>query len=82
VIDKDSSLPLFFRYLPGNIVDVSALNATMEELKKKRINLSGKEAYAHIILDPERKGRETRDLLLIPYSAHVEKIITKFKFNL
>jgi transposase len=134
VVDKNSSLPLYFRYLPGNIVDVSSLNTTVEELKmfgikssfvlidagffsednikelyteeidfltrlpssrklyknlirqevpnietlknavrygkrglfikQKKIELFGKEAYAHIILDPERKGRETRKLLI------------------
>jgi transposase len=134
VVDKDSLLPIFFRYLPGNIVDVSSLNVTIEELrrfgvknnfvlmdagffceenikslyenkinflirlpamrvlykdlikkeigniekfknavrygkrvlfiKKKRIKLFGKDAYAYIILDPERKGRETKRFLL------------------
>jgi len=134
VVDKKSSLPLFFRYLPGNIVDVSSLNVTVEELKKfgvensfvlidsgffsednvkglysekidfltrlpssrkiykdlvrqevgnlesfnnavrygeralfikqKKIDLFEKNAYAFIILDPERKGRETRKYLL------------------
>ncbi len=134
VIDRSSSLPLYFRYLPGNVVDVSSLNVTVEELKKfgvrssfalidagffsednikrlfaekidfltrlpsnrtvyselvnqempdiesfknavrygervlfvkqKRVNLFGNEAYAYIILDPERKGRETKKLLI------------------
>lgn len=134
VIDKKSSLPLYFRYLPGNIVDVSSLNTTIEELKKydikssfalvdagfysednikelyteeidfltrlpskrtlykdlvreavpdietfknavkygnrilfvkqKKVNLFGNEGYAHIVLDPERKGRETKKLLI------------------
>ncbi len=134
VIDKKSSLPLYFRYLPGNIVDVSSLNTTIEELKKydikssfalvdagffsednikelytetidfltrlpskrilykdlvkeavpdietfknavkygnrilfvkqKKVNLFGNEGYAHIVLDPERKGRETKKLLM------------------
>jgi transposase len=134
VIDKDTSLPLFFRYVPGNIVDVSSLNVTVEELdkigikhsfvlidagffsednikelyrnkidfltrlpsmrtlfkelikketrtlerfehavrygkralfvKQKNITLYGKQAYAYIVLDPERKGRETRKLIL------------------
>jgi transposase len=134
VIDRGSSLPLYFRYLPGNVVDVSSLNVTVEELRKfgirssfalidagffsedniarlfaekidfltrlpsnrtlyselveqempdielfknavrygervlfikqKRVNLFGNEAYAHIILDPERKGRETKKLLI------------------
>lgn len=134
VVEKESSMPLFFRYLPGNIVDVSALDKTLKELQKygikesfvyldggffsednirdmysgnvnfltrlpsnrclykdlirseardlenasniamygkrglfikqKKINLFGKEAYAHIVLDPERKGRETKKLLI------------------
>lgn len=134
VIDKKTSLPLYFRYLPGNIVDVSALTTTIEELKKydikssfalvdagfysednikelnsgvidfltrlpartklykdlikeampdiesfknavkygdrilfvkqKKVDLFGKEGYAHIVLDPERKGRETKKLLI------------------
>jgi transposase len=134
IIDKDSSLPLFFRYLPGNVVDVSSLKITIEELKKygikncfilvdggffskenieelyrakmlfltrlpssrklykklireesnglekfrnavkygkrvlfvkqKTVPLFGKEVYAHIILDPERKGREVKKFLL------------------
>jgi len=34
VVDKKTSLPLFFRYLPGNIVDVSCIRVTIEELKK------------------------------------------------
>jgi len=34
VVDRSSSLPLYFRYLPGNIVDVSSLTITIEELKK------------------------------------------------
>jgi len=29
-----TSLPLFFRYMAGNIVDVSSLRTTVEELKK------------------------------------------------
>jgi transposase len=134
VIDKKSSLPLYFRYLPGNIVDVSSLTTTIEELKKydikssfalvdagfysednikklytdkidfltrlpakrtlykdlikeampdieafknavkygdrilfvkqKKVDLFGNEGYAHIVLDPERKGRETKKLLI------------------
>lgn len=134
VIDKKTSLPLYFRYLPGNIVDVSSLRTTIEELNKydinssfalldagfystdnikelnlgkidfltrlpsktklykdlikeimpdietfknavkygdrilfiqqKKVDLFGKEGYAHIVLDPERKGRETKKLLI------------------
>lgn len=128
VVDKESSDPLYFRVLPGNIVDVSTLKNTIMELKKydvknsfiymdagffsednvkemyeneinfltrlpaeriiykqlireeaknlearinltrygkralfikqKEIELFGKKAYAHIVLDPQRKGRE------------------------
>lgn len=133
-VDKDTHAPLFFRILPGNIVDVSVLQNTLEELKKygvkenfvcldagffsednildfyerhinfltrlpssriiykqlieeeipkiesaknivrygkrglfikqKEIELFGKKAFAHIVLDPQRKGRETSRLIL------------------
>lgn len=133
VVDKESSMPLFFRSLPGNIVDVSALRATMDELrqfgvkesyayldagffsednikgmyqhhvqfltrlpsirqlykgligsevdgleavrnvvrygervlfvKEKKVDLFGNEAFAYVVLDPERKGREIRKLM-------------------
>lgn len=134
VVDKKNSMPLFFRYFSGNIVDVSTLKNTINELQKfgikenyvymdagffsednilelydqkidfltrlpsmrtsykdlinsevkniekyenvvrygkralfikqKKINLFGKEAFAYIVLDPERKGRETKNFLL------------------
>ena len=134
VVDKKNSMPLFFRYFSGNIVDVSTLKNTIKELQKfgirenyvymdagffsednikelyeqkinfltrlpslrtiykeliiseaknieryenavrygrralfirqKKINLFGKDAFAYVILDPERKGRETKNFLL------------------
>lgn len=134
VVDKQSSMPLFFRYMPGNIADVSTLKPTIEELKqlgikdncfifdagffsegnikslqgegihflvrlpslrklhkelirnectdiediqyavrygkrvlfvkKLKVTLFGKETFAYIVLDPERKGRETKKMLL------------------
>lgn len=134
VVDKKNSMPLFFRYFSGNIVDVSTLKNTIKELQKfgikenyvymdagffsednilelyeqkinfltrlpslrtvykeliisegkniekyenavqygrralfikqKKINLFGKDAFAYIVLDPERKGRETKNFLL------------------
>ena len=134
VVDKKSSMPLFFRYFSGNIVDVSTLKNTINELQKfgikenyvyldagffseenilelygqeinfltrlpsirtihkeliiseaknieryenitkygkrglfikqKKINLFGKDAFAYIVLDPERKGRETKNFIL------------------
>lgn len=134
VVDKETNSPLFFRLLPGNMIDLSALTNTLEELKRygikesflyvdagffsednikemyannvnfltrlpslriiykelikcetddlesvkyavkygkramfvkqKEIELFGKKAYAHIVLDPERKGREVKKFLL------------------
>jgi len=134
VVDKKDSMPLFFRYFSGNIVDVSTLKNTINELKKfgikenyvymdagffseenilelyeqhinfltrlpsmritykdlilseaknlekyenvvrygkralfikqKKITLFGKDAFAYLVLDPERKGRETKNFLL------------------
>lgn len=34
VVDKEKSLPLFFRYFSGNIVDVSTLERTIAQLQK------------------------------------------------
>lgn len=134
IVDKESTRPLFFRALPGNILDVSTINNTLDELKRygvnesfvyldagffsednvqelydkniqfltrlpslrilykqliaeelhdiesishavrygkrglfvkqKQIDLFGRKAWAHIVLDPERKGRETKNFLL------------------
>lgn len=134
VVDKKNSMPLFFRYFSGNIVDVSTLKNTIKELQKygikenyvymdagffsednilalyeqkinfltrlpsirtiykeliisevkniekyenavqygkralfikqKKITLFGKDAFAYVVLDPERKGRETKNFLL------------------
>lgn len=134
VVDKESSLPLFFRYIPGSIADVSTMKPTIEELNALGINgacfifdagffsegnirslqtdkadflirlpslrrlykelirkecndiesikyaikygkrglfvkgigvsLFDKKAFAYIVLDPKRKGRETDKMLL------------------
>lgn len=134
MVDKESKAPLFFRTLPGNILDVSTISNSLDELKRygvnesfvyidagffseenikemygnhiqfltrlpslriiykqlitdeiqdiesvshavrygkrglfvkqKDIDLFGKKAYAHIVLDPERKGREIKKLLI------------------
>ncbi|MDR0571826.1 MAG: transposase [Rickettsiales bacterium] len=39
VIDKLSSLPLFFNYVPGNIVDVTTLKKTILTLKQHKIKI-------------------------------------------
>ena len=134
VVDKKTTHPLFFRSLPGNIVDVSTVKNTIQELeqhhikecfiyhdagffseenikeyyehninfltrlpgtrtlykeliqqeaklleniangtkygrrglfvKEKIIDLFGKKAYAYIVLDPKRKGREIERFLI------------------
>lgn len=133
-VDKQTQMPLFFRYYSGNIVDVSTLKNTLQELKKLdientfiyfdagyfsennikelqeekinfltrlpsirclykdlirkhtgtleeqknitrygerglfikqiEIDLFGKKAYAHLVLDPKRKGREMNKLMV------------------
>ncbi len=133
VVDQQTKIPLFYRFLPGNITDVTTLERTIMELKEigvknsfilidagyysesnikglfeksiefltrlpsgrilyqdlirshardveklecaytfgKRgyfakqvdINLYGYQAYAYLILDPERKAKETKELL-------------------
>ena len=38
VIQQETGLPLYFRYCPGNVIDVSTLIRTMAELKRNGIN--------------------------------------------
>jgi hypothetical protein len=40
VIERDTGMPLYFRYMAGNIVDVSSLSNTIGELKTMGINTS------------------------------------------
>lgn len=40
VVDQQSKLPLFYRFLPGNIADVSTLQTTILELKAMGVNNS------------------------------------------
>jgi len=39
VVDSQSKRPLFFRYNPGNVPDVSTLKATIDELKALRVDM-------------------------------------------
>jgi transposase len=39
VIDRRNGMPLYFRYCPGNIVDVSTLCTTIAELSQYRVNI-------------------------------------------
>ncbi len=38
VIQQETGLPIYFRYCPGNIVDVTTLLVTLEELKAQHVN--------------------------------------------
>ena len=38
VTQQETGLPIYFRYCPGNIIDVSTLVSTIKELKKNGIN--------------------------------------------
>ena len=38
VVDRENSQPLYFRYMPGNIVDVSTLKTTIRELSVMGVN--------------------------------------------
>jgi hypothetical protein len=38
VLQQETNLPLYFRYCPGNVIDVSTLTTTMLELKAYNIN--------------------------------------------
>ena len=38
VLQQETNLPLYFRYCPGNVIDVSTLTTTMLELKAYNVN--------------------------------------------
>jgi hypothetical protein len=71
VVQQNSNLPLFFRYCPGNIVDVSTLTRTLMELKAYNINVS------HAILDA---GYLTEDNVEALYDAKVS-FLSRLKQN-
>lgn len=39
IVNRKTGLPIYFRYVPGNIVDVTTLNNTISELKTYNINI-------------------------------------------
>jgi hypothetical protein len=39
VVDRQTKMPIYFRYVPGNVVDVSTLKATLEELDAYKVNV-------------------------------------------
>ena len=151
VLDQRTKMPVFYRYLPGNITDVITLKTTILELskmgvessfelldagyfsesnivslyeqeidfmtrlpasrriykdligkknfnlektanvvkcgarglfiKRKKINIYGKTAYAYIILDPTRKGKEICKLILDYFDQKNQESIDTIDFN-
>jgi len=78
VLDQISKMPLFYRFLPGNITDISTLETTISELKKLGVKNS------FVLLDAgyfsEKNITELRDkkidfLIRIPSSRKIYKNI-------
>lgn len=57
VYDKISMLPIYYRYVPGNIVDVSTLNKIIIELKEYGLNID------RLILDAGYYSEKNLELL-------------------
>lgn len=38
VVQRETNLPLYFRYIPGNVIDVSTLSRTIKELKAYNVD--------------------------------------------
>jgi transposase len=58
VIDRISEFPIYYRYVPGNIVDVSTLTMIINELKEYKININ------NAILDAGYFSEENINLLI------------------
>jgi transposase len=50
-------------------------------VKEEKINLYGHTAYAYLVLDPERKGKEMNQLLVEHFCAKVPVQINEVEFN-
>jgi hypothetical protein len=64
VLDRTNGLPLYFRYVSGNIVDVTTLRATISELEMYNVNIE------HLIIDAgyySNNNLEELHKLKIPY---------------
>lgn len=70
VVQRGTGLPIYMRYIPGNIVDVSTLLTTIHELKAMKVDTK------FAILDAGYLSLETIDLLLdqkISFLARIKK---------
>ncbi|MDR0621264.1 MAG: transposase [Deltaproteobacteria bacterium] len=71
VTDKDSGLPIFFKYVPGNIIDVSTLQYVIETLKMFHIDIKS------VTMDA---GYNSQDNINYLYSQNIT-FITRMQEN-
>lgn len=72
VVDQKSGMPLFFRYISGNIIDVSTITRTISELKSNGVNIQ------FAILDAGYYTGKNADILIDSKIS----FITRLKMNL
>ena len=76
VIDRDNGMPIYFRYVAGNIIDVSTLITTVNELEQYGVSVS------HAILDAgyfsEKNAKELFESG-IPFMTRLAPNKTAFK---
>jgi hypothetical protein len=72
VTEQETGLPIYFRYCPGNIIDVSTLSSTILELKENGVNTK------FAILDA---GYYSEDNIITLYKNKVS-FVTRLKENL
>jgi hypothetical protein len=82
VIDRISDFPIYYRYIPGNIVDISTLSMIINEVKKYNININ------NAILDAGYYSEDNINLLykskipfitrMIPLKGLYESLISEY----
>jgi transposase len=75
-IDRLTEMPIYFRFVPGNIIDVSTLVNTIQYLDSYRINIS------HLVLDAGYYAEQNlKDLIKnnIPFIIRAKKILKYIK---
>jgi hypothetical protein len=84
VVERGTGLPVYFRYVAGNIVDVSTLRTTINQLKAQGINVS------HGILDAGYCSKKNLEALKthgipfltrLPSNAVAKDLITAVSFT-
>ena len=73
VVQQQTGMPLFFRYVAGNVIDVSTLPRTIAELKANGINTN------FAILDAGYYTGKNADILLDAGVAFISRMKSNFK---